>query len=506
MKRFWLALAAAYVALVPSFYLIFNPSNRITLLWSRSYHASIVTAIVALACLYFCVYLVVRCVVRRKHRLNRMADAFFTWVLVVVFVRSAVSLLDRGNVLSDSMQVHLDSRLVKIIYYMAIPLPLSFIWTAPCKKWVVGSYTVISPMVVFFLIWPLTYGVQGRDVERLPERWLSEDSGSSTGAEANIYVIILDEWSYDRTFPAGRLWTSLTNFAQFAETATVYHNAYSAGSATLTAIPRLLFQTDPEFPQLDYSKTEEFILSQRPHTGSTIFSEVGNGWFTAVVGFWHDYSRLLGDHVHFSAKIHNEAAWRTFASEVKRLLITQLMWLRYAGFDIDLNEAPFSVVWIYSQEQIHRLTLDVIRNISAPTFAVFHYCLPHYPYIWGPEGRKETPIAQIDLQTVDNYMNNLHYTDRVIGEILDVLKSTGKFDRSLLIFTSDHAWRFDPDKPGYRAPEEDDMEFSSFKHVPLMIKQPGQRTGRNNDAAISTKDLYPLMRSAITSDPIAGGP
>jgi len=73
----------------------------------------------------------------------------------------------------------------------------------------------------------------------------------------------------------------------------------------------------------------------------------------------------------------------------------------------------------------------------------------------------------------------------MIGRIIATLKEADKYDESLVIFTTDHGWRFDPD---YQ--KIDWWRWGIEKrHVPLFIKLPFQKRSIEIDTKFETYHL-----------------
>lgn len=116
-------------------------------------------------------------------------------------------------------------------------------------------------------------------------------------------------------------------------------------------------------------------------------------------------------------------------------------------------------------------TWKVLDRDGSDVFAVFHWPLPHGPFIFDADGRYRGPYdARFDTMfgTPEDYRRHLRLLDRRVGEIVEHLRAKGRFDEALIVLTSDHSWRRDPQLPTTpNAPER--------RHVPLLIKFPGQR-------------------------------
>jgi hypothetical protein len=111
--------------------------------------------------------------------------------------------------------------------------------------------------------------------------------------------------------------------------------------------------------------------------------------------------------------------------------------------------------------------------------------IPHYPYIFTPEGGHKKFLAVYESSDPSNYYDNLAYLDRKIGEIIATLQEANKFEKSLIIITTDHGWRHDP---GYDVKEWRSLNKKKC-HVPLFIKLPCQERSIEIDTKFETYHL-----------------
>lgn len=131
--------------------------------------------------------------------------------------------------------------------------------------------------------------------------------------------------------------------------------------------------------------------------------------------------------------------------------------------------------------------MSIIENQSRPTFAVFHYPIPHDPFVFDADGPRS--IFEVrGKYDVPGYLNNLAFLDRVLGEIIQTLKKAGKFDSSLLIFTTDHSWRWDP-------------KVKNKKHGCLFIKLPGQERGAIINEPVEIYRFGLLVQRCLSNSP-----
>jgi len=128
-----------------------------------------------------------------------------------------------------------------------------------------------------------------------------------------------------------------------------------------------------------------------------------------------------------------------------------------------------------------------LEHSSSNTFAFFHLPLPHWPYVFNPDGTYFGSEGDDYRGPGDEagYTRHLKYLDKIIGKIVTTLKESGKFDNSMIIFTSDHASKAETPFPELRA------------HVPLIIKLPEQENAYVIDKQIQNNQLLPIIDSVM---------
>ncbi len=493
----WSVLAAcialSYIALLPHFYLIFNASNRHFLLWDHAYHAAIVTAVLLLALIYFAAILGGSAILRNFPRLG----AWVVSVLVLaILIRSGIAMMDRLDRLPDVLAPARN----RIVLYLLLPMLLALPRPLGLARLVRNALLCATPLPAFLLLVPLTYTTFDKgDLRSLNDMLHSEDiHAEANGNEPNVLVFIFDEWSYDRAFGPGS--EDLMPFAhQMAERSLFFENAFSAGATTKTAIPRMLLPFSDHVRGQPYQVLADRVDGRRLQADSdSIFELVPEHYLKVVSGFWFDYEQLMADDVDYAASYNDGAPYfRTYQSEVARLLRTQLDWLRLFGY-----RQPYipRIGWLVAQQMVHEDALFVLRHARQPLMAVFHYCLPHYPYAWTEAGQKVPLPEDVNEHTVENYKGNMAYLDRVINEVMDVLDEKGT-GNDLVILTSDHAWRVDPDRAewselaDYPNAEIDTNPESPFRHVPLLVHAPSTTPPGRVESPFNLADVHRLIES-----------
>jgi arylsulfatase len=194
------------------------------------------------------------------------------------------------------------------------------------------------------------------------------------------------------------------------------------------------------------------------------------------------------------------------------------------GFDRFTHLHPLS-----GPQAVNRLVLDEVRGLAAsdrPFFLFVHYQGPHWPYDrdnpflaefvdpnatpvkpetvaflmkqngrgWTPDRRSAEGTAASMLELYDAA---IRLTDEATGELLDLLRETGLYENSLIVFNSDHGDEF--------------LDHGAFGHahknlhpeltyVPLVLRHPAGAPAVVERPAQSL-DILPTVLAATGIEP-----
>lgn len=105
------------------------------------------------------------------------------------------------------------------------------------------------------------------------------------------------------------------------------------------------------------------------------------------------------------------------------------------------------------------------------------------------------------LGRVDKYRATLQLVDAQVGRLIDALQSRGLWERTIVVFVSDHGEGLGEDP---RLPENHGrVLYNELIHVPLAIRLPGQ-PGRRIDDPVSVLDITPTILQLIGAKIPAG--
>jgi hypothetical protein len=154
--------------------------------------------------------------------------------------------------------------------------------------------------------------------------------------------------------------------------------------------------------------------------------------------------------------------------------------------------------------------LRSIEPSDEPSLNFTHILFPHQPWWHFPSGSQssigDSPTIGLDArsyrwrepfltrQAYQRHLLQVGYVDRLVGELLDRLRETGLYDRSLVVVTADHGVSFHEGQP-QRDPTEATLPDIAF--VPLFVKQPVQRQGETVDYHVETIDVLPTIADAL---------
>ena len=143
-----------------------------------------------------------------------------------------------------------------------------------------------------------------------------------------------------------------------------------------------------------------------------------------------------------------------------------------------------------------------------PRFSYLHFMEPHFPILPPPPFlnmyKKDPPRNPVILRLknkgdftpeeiqdlTDDYDSTITYVDHLLGEILDYLKEADLYDRSLIIFLSDHGEALYEHKYiGHGG-----IVFDEVTHIPLLVKFPSAMNIKGRvRTVVQTTDIFPTI-------------
>jgi len=314
---------------------------------------------------------------------------------------------------------------------------------------------------------------------------VTSDAPTATPAPGpGVYLFLFDEWSYERTFSGSRPRPDLPRLRELAGQAVVAHRAFSPRTITLESVPRLLSMAPLGLVQHDaitFDRRMSEVLSDNVFRMARI-----HGFATYAAGYYLPYADWFGadlDHARCFTGLKPRDLPARLLHTLWRLHRDNLI-LRIPPLDAWLTRRVYRDLCLARLQGVHSAALGEAGRPGGRAFDFFHYPLPHDMVT---QNREFGDASGTGGDPAALYGAALRDADRLLGELMDGLKSAGKWEDSLVVFTSDHGWRDDPQPV---QPE------TSSCHVPLIIKLPRQRRGEDSLAAFDTRRLREILRDA----------
>ena len=141
-----------------------------------------------------------------------------------------------------------------------------------------------------------------------------------------------------------------------------------------------------------------------------------------------------------------------------------------------------------------------------PRLHYMHTLLPHVPWRLRPDGSSYADIglpgyfsewdddqdkARFGQQ---RHLLQLGFADHLLGEYLDRLEAIGDLDRAMVIVVADHGISF---LAGERSRGVGDVNVGGIAGVPLLFKEPGQKTGTVQPQPVQLIDIVPTIAAKL---------
>jgi hypothetical protein len=157
-------------------------------------------------------------------------------------------------------------------------------------------------------------------------------------------------------------------------------------------------------------------------------------------------------------------------------------------------------------ERFERWTRS-IRATRQPTFYFKHVLMPHAPWRYLPSGQQfvsgPEPIPGwghafssrwVSIQKYQRHLLQLGYVDRLLGSVIDRLKSQGMYDEAIIVVTADNGESFGRVDNGH---EISARNFGDIALTPLIIKRSHQGHGTMPERHVRSEDVVPTLAGLV---------
>jgi Sulfatase len=414
------------------------------------------------------------------------------------------------------------SDVVLILLSLAIGAALAALWarTDPVRSFL----NVLTPAPVVFLALFL-FSSQISELA-FPDEAKARTIGGVT--QTPIVVVLLDELPVNTLVDdRGQIdAVRFPGFGELARTATWFENAYTVYDSTERAQPAIM---DGNLPERD----RQPISSDHPNS---IFSLFGK---THRMNVSEEATTVCSRDLCEDARL--DESYPSRMSSIAEDL--GLVWLHVVSPpDIEADLASVSENWGNfggdggETEQTVRDADSAVLNTRAnlnsgrpgrfqewidgiepgrrPGLNFKHTLLPHVPWQYLPTGQLYRRVpndavpglsnqayedrGQVDV-LIQRHFLQTGFTDLQLQRLWAHLRRRGMWDEALIVVAADHGLAFELGRRERRRLRRENA--AEIAPIPLLIKAPGQRRGRVDDAYVETIDILPTIFDLLNLDP-----
>ena len=315
--------------------------------------------------------------------------------------------------------------------------------------------------------------------------------------------ILFDELAYKYTFETRDPSLHLPNFDRLRSESTLYTDVTPIAYRTTHAVPSLMLGRD--VTEVEYTSKNEYRIQVdngqwEPFNAdaSLIGMAKQHGLTSSIVGWYIAYCPVFAT-VATTCYWSNEDAQDRgptsleagFAENVwfpLRIMVEQFLWPSRAWADVGRWNADGHIA---SVQDVSQHALETLANSQADILYL-HIPSPHPPEFWD---RRTASYA-----VGGSYLDSLDYTDRLLGQMLDVLEKQPRWASTMLIVQGDHSWRTEMWRPlpGWSAEDERISQGGQWDPRPaLLIHAPRQHDPGTVSAPTSIMHVHDAVAAEI---------
>jgi hypothetical protein len=411
---------------------------------------------------------------------------------------SGLSLL-LGLAVARWLDVNSNIPSIAIGVLFALVIPMAFDRSKPVREWsrwlsllavaVMGSAVIAMQPVLFESDGPKSDAVVGKK-------------------DVTVLQVIFDEFPLYPLLDSNGLVNAerFPGFAELANGSTWYRNSVAESNFTHQAVPAILASQVPD-------QVGGPFLAQYPKNIFTLFAGATSvGGIEPVTSLCpHSVcGGKAGATASFSAArlktFLRDAAYvygqRVFPPVLRKYVPSiEGTW---GGFGAVKNRFKDQFdVGVLSQVDAVESAVKIVTEATSPRVQVVHALLPHAPWRITPDLRVDELSSTISTQNPDDeevvrdtyqtFLYQVGAADRVMQNVIKDLKSSGKWDSTMLVVTADHGISFIPASPQRNTDFTDFDQVADVYRIPTFVKYPNQKTGIASDCAITNLDLLPTI-------------
>lgn len=310
----------------------------------------------------------------------------------------------------------------------------------------------------------------------------------------NLILVVVDTLRADAIEPFGAPSGSTPAFASLARDGVAFTRTYAQASWTRPSIASILTS---QYPSAHGAVQKMDFLPERAVTLAE--SLKAEGYWTAGFANNINVAPVFNFQQGFDEYVYLEPSFYFGATESGTKLAI------YKGLRVFRERAFGSTMYFpnYYQdaEVVNRHVTDWLgQKPPEPFFLFVHYMEPHDPYFEIPyNGRgvarvlTPNPPAERAAELHQLYREKVHFLDTHFDTLLQSLRSSGLYDRSVIAVTADHGEEFQEHGGWWHGT----TLYDEAVHVPFVLKPArGGPAGEVRSDVVRSVDIAPAMLAA----------
>ena len=298
-----------------------------------------------------------------------------------------------------------------------------------------------------------------------------------------VVWIIFDEFDQRVAFDQRPSRVRMPEFDRLLQESLHATNAYSPAHCTLFSMPALISGHRFSFVSIKNDSDLSVTFADTTDTNSwrempSVFSAARElGFNTALVGWFHPYDRVLGKFLNYCLwyphPMDEAARASTFSAAMRReiLCTTGTLHRRMLYLDICVDTLAGS--------------LSLVTNRTYGLL-LLHLPPPHKPGIYLPSQDRFTVLS---MSKSTGYLNNLGLVDRELGSLRRAMETSGQWNKTWLLVSTDHAWR-----------ESRYYDGQLDLRVPFVVRAPGADKAITYSAQVNTVLTHDLILAILRGE------
>ena len=377
LVKYWVAMMWSFLFMRLTVGIFWSYENRFFFHWQRTDAVAVFLAIAIMAFLVFAGYHMFACFGKVGRYFARVAFVCLTLFYLKVNIFETIEAYD------CPLYVNITS---KILLLALVLVSLRYIERA--RRVCRAVLLIVSPILVIYA----SVLFAARPVKASYQAELGENISSVVSARPvdKICFIVMDEWSYDRLFDAGRVREEYPNVECLASQSFVFHQAYSPAGMTLDSLPSLIMGIKGNL-----AVREDGLLFRSdnsvklPDEYDHIFKKMKMlGYFTELTGNYFPYAEVVGTGIDsgYSANIYKLFGDKICVNAMLFILDNFRIRLSFLSpvrrvYNMAKNCYFDSITFV-----IQKRCLAMISG-GRKMFGMFHYTVPHPPMSFNPWNR-----------------------------------------------------------------------------------------------------------------------